>query len=200
MNPFGSELATTCPPPTISTSIPRITYSAASVTTRLGTWPTTVTRPITTPHAIPMPIPARKTTGIGMPGCVWKRSALRNADRPSTDPIERSTFRVSTTIVSPTASRAKIVVSTRMNWMFERLRKRGWIDAVTSTSSASTATIPNSRSRKMRSTTRRASALRSAVRVPALTLRLPGLASPQRRYSARSPRRDRNRRRGVLRA
>ncbi len=39
-----------------------------------------------------------------MPGWVWNMFADTYADRPTTDPTERSTLRVSTTNVSPIAT------------------------------------------------------------------------------------------------
>ena len=57
MKASGSELATTWPPPMIRTSMPRMMYSVASVTTRLGTRPMIVSAPFTTPHAMPIPMP-----------------------------------------------------------------------------------------------------------------------------------------------
>ncbi len=65
---FGSDDASTSLPPTIRMSMPRMMYSVASVTTRLGTRPAATMIPLATPQARPMPRPARKTTGIGMPG------------------------------------------------------------------------------------------------------------------------------------
>ena len=47
-------------------------------------------------------MPTTNTSTIGIPGCLPNRSAERKAESPSTDPTDRSTFRVSTTIVSPT--------------------------------------------------------------------------------------------------
>ena len=110
--------------------------------------------PFATPQATPIPSPTAKTVTIEVPGCFPNMSAERNAESPSTEPTDRSTFRVRTTIVSPIASSAKIVVSTRTNWSSETLRNRDWMSAVTSTSRPSTAMIPNSRIRKTRSTSR----------------------------------------------
>jgi len=107
------------------------------------------------PNPSPMPSPARKTSGSGRP-CAWlARWAVRNAEIPSTDPTDRSTFRLITTIVSPSASSAKIVASTSTNWMLVMDRKRGWIAAVIATNTIRTATMPNSRTRNTRSASRR---------------------------------------------
>ena len=147
----GSEADTTCLPLNSRMSIPRMMYSVASVTTRLGTRPAATMNPLTTPHARPMPSPARKTTGMGMPGCGPNRFEDAYADRPSTDPTDRSTFLLITTIVSPRASRAITVVSTSTNWMFVALRNRGWTAAVIATKTARTTTMPDSLIRKTRS-------------------------------------------------
>ena len=55
--------------------MPRMMYSVASVTTRLGTRPSATISPLAIPQASPMPRPTRKTTGIGMPGCGLNRPA-----------------------------------------------------------------------------------------------------------------------------
>ena len=86
-----------------------------------------------------------------MPGETLNRLADRYADRPSTDPMDRSTFRLMTTMVSPSASSANTVVSTRMNWMFAELRNRGCTRVVTSTNTARTTTMPDSLMRNTRS-------------------------------------------------
>ncbi len=65
---FGRVCAVTSLPPTMRMSMPRMMYSVASVTTRLGTRPTATMRPLAIPQASPMPRPMRKTRGIGMPG------------------------------------------------------------------------------------------------------------------------------------
>ena len=65
--------------------------------------------------------------------------------------MDRSTFLLMTTMVSPSASSANTVVSMRMNWMFAKLRNRGCTRVVTSTNTARTATMPDSRMRNTRS-------------------------------------------------
>ena len=72
MNELGRAFATTCPEPTISVSTATVMmYSMARVTTRLGTRPTAVMIPVTSPHASPTPRPTRNTTGIGIPWWAW---------------------------------------------------------------------------------------------------------------------------------
>jgi len=68
VNPEGSVCAVTSLPPTMRMSMPRMMYSVARVTTRLGTRPIATISPFAIPQASPMPRPMRKTTGIGMPG------------------------------------------------------------------------------------------------------------------------------------
>ena len=64
-------------------------------------------------------------------------------------------FGLTITIVSPRASRAKMVALDKMNLMFWPSTKRGWMAAVTATKTTSTAMMPNSRSLKTRSARRR---------------------------------------------
>ena len=54
----------------------------ASVTTRLGTRPTAVMMPVTSPQARPTPSPTRKTTGIGIPWWAWNMFAETYANQP----------------------------------------------------------------------------------------------------------------------
>src|ERR1700735_2465560 len=70
VNEFGRVWAVTSLPPTMRMSMPRMMYSVARVTTRLGTRPTATIRPLAIPQASPMPRPMRKTRGVGMPGRV----------------------------------------------------------------------------------------------------------------------------------
>ena len=77
MKAFGRVCATTSFPPTMRMSMPRMMYRVASVTTRLGTFPSDTMSPLATPQARPMPSPARNTTGIGMPWCAPNRLADR---------------------------------------------------------------------------------------------------------------------------
>ena len=62
--------------------------------------------PVTTPHAKPTPRPTRNTTGIGIPWWAWNMFAETYAERPTTEPTDRSTLRVITTNVSPIATSA----------------------------------------------------------------------------------------------
>jgi hypothetical protein len=71
-------------------SIPRKIYRVASVTTRLGTRPAATMTPLARPHPRPMPSPARKASGIPKPGWPPNRLADRYADRPRTEPTDRS--------------------------------------------------------------------------------------------------------------
>ena len=70
--------------------MPRKMYRVASVTTRLGTRPAATMMPFIIPHPRPMPSPARKASGMGKPGWPPNRLADRYADRPSTEPTDRS--------------------------------------------------------------------------------------------------------------
>ena len=90
-----------------------------------------------------------------MPWILPNRLAETYADSPTTDPTDRSTFRLTTTIVSPSASSANTVVLARMNWTSCWLAKRGWMLAVTATNTIRTATMPDSLTRKTRSVRRR---------------------------------------------
>ena len=65
---FGRVWAFTCVPPTSRMSMPRMMYSVASVTTRLGTRPMATISPLPRPQARPIPRPIRKTSGTGIPG------------------------------------------------------------------------------------------------------------------------------------
>ena len=99
----GRVCAVTSLPPTMRMSMPRMMYS---VTTRLGTRPTATMKPLAIPQASPMPRPMANTTGTPIPGWWPNIEADTYADRPSTEPIDRSTFRLTTTMVSPSASSA----------------------------------------------------------------------------------------------
>src|SRR6266567_3318455 len=115
--------------------------------------------------------------------------------------MDRSTFLLITTIVSPSASRANTVVLPRMNSISWEPTNRGWIAAVTATNTASTAMMPNSRIRNTRSVSRRELTLaggpdgsRRAVTVvlnaclpPSRALRWLREACPRRRDTATAP-------------
>ena len=70
---------------------------------------------------------------------------------PSTDPIERSTLRVTITIVSPIASRAMIAAPESSCWMLVELRNRWLSIVVAPTTSTSASTMPSSRKRSIAS-------------------------------------------------
>src|SRR2546427_403716 len=67
------------------------------------------------------------------------------AEMPSTEPIERSTFRVTTTIVSPIASSATIAAPESSCWTLVALRKRWLSIVVAPTTITSARTMPSSR-------------------------------------------------------
>jgi hypothetical protein len=70
-----------------------------------------------------MRMPTRNASGTGKPGWWVKISPSSNADRPSTDPTERSTLRVTITSVSPTESSAMIDAPVRICWTLAVLAK-----------------------------------------------------------------------------
>src|SRR5437588_807486 len=72
---------------------------------------------------------------------------------PSTEPIERSTFRVTTTMVSPIASRATIAAPESSCWTLVALRKRWLSIVVAPTTITSARTMPSSRKRNRSSAT-----------------------------------------------
>ena len=73
--------------------------------------------------------------------------------------MDRSTFRLITTIVSPSASRANTVVLARMKPISWDPANLGWMAAVTPTNMASTTMMPDSRIRNTRSVSLRELAL-----------------------------------------
>ena len=81
--------------------------------------------------------------------CLASRSATTNATSPMTDSTDRSTFRVRTTIASPTAAIAMIAANT-VTWVrFETDRNCGAWSATNAPSSSMTATRLSSRWRAM---------------------------------------------------
>ena len=76
---------------------------------------------------------SRRPAGPGSPGASPNRPPHTKAVRPSTEPIDRSTFRLTTTIVSPSASSANTVVLISRNWMFCWFRNDGSMTVVTAT-------------------------------------------------------------------
>ena len=99
------------------------------MTTRLGTRPTVTIRPLTTPQTAPIAERDRKTTASETCGWCTYSTPVAYAEIPRTDPIERSTFRVMMTIVSPIASSAMMAEPARICWTFAALRKR-WLSIV----------------------------------------------------------------------
>jgi hypothetical protein len=94
--------------------------------------------------------------------------------------MDRSTFRLITTIVSPSASRANTVVLARMKPISCVPTNLGWMTAVTPTNMASTTMMPDSRIRNTRSVSLRELTLACgpgslrAVAVALMTLAPPG--------------------------
>jgi hypothetical protein len=99
--------------------------------------------------------------------------------------MDRSTFLLTTTIVSPSASSAKTVVLARMNWASCWLANRGWMLTVTATNTIRTAMMPDSLIRKTRSVRRRElirgglPVVSSGVATVALIWRAPAGRSPR---------------------
>jgi hypothetical protein len=120
-----------------------------------------------------------------MPWTLPNRLAERWADSPTTEPTDRSTFRLMTTIVWPSASSAKTVVFARMNSTFCWLANRGWMLTVTATNTIRTTMMPDSLTRKTRSVRRREllrgapPSVSSGVATVALIVRAPAGRSPR---------------------
>ena len=104
-------------------------------------------RPFTTPQTAPMASARRKTTGSATSGWCTYRTPVAYAEIPRIDPIERSTFRVMMTIVSPIASSAMIAEPARICWTFAALRKRWLSSVVPPTTITSARTMPSSLNR-----------------------------------------------------
>src|SRR3954469_3450877 len=122
------------------------------VTTRLGTRSTVTMRPLATPAATPTSVPITKPDHTGM----WwylNRSPTMYADRPSTEPTDRSTLRVMITSVSPTPSSANREAPLSICWMLLLSTKCGFFAVVMMTTNAMRTRMPTSRARSSAITT-----------------------------------------------
>ena len=76
-NASGSVSALICVPLVHRNARPRNAYSVPSVTTSAGTLPHVTSTPLSSPQAAPSAIPATKTSGSHMPGCLESRSPAK---------------------------------------------------------------------------------------------------------------------------
>ncbi len=104
-------------------------------------------RPLTAPQTAPIASATAKTTASETFGWWTYSTPVAYAEIPRTDPIERSTFRVMMTIVSPIASSAMMAEPARICWTFAELRKRWLSIVVAPTTITRASTIPSSRKR-----------------------------------------------------
>src|SRR4051812_16737867 len=177
-NESGSVSALICVPLVHRNARPRNMYSVPSVTTSAGTLPQVTSTPLKSPQAAPSSMPARKTSGSGRPWCLESRSPAKYALRPSTEPTERSTLRVTSTSVCPAARMAKIDALRARLRSEAASRNRGSRMPVTTIRTTSTSTMPSSRTRNTRSVMRRA---RAPSRAAALIGHPPHDGTPETR-------------------
>ena len=117
------------------------------MTTRLGTRAIVTIAPLTIPQASPMPSPTSKTTTDRDVRVVLEEHAGGVGGQAEDEPTERSTLRVTITIVSPIASRPMIAAPRQICCRLVALTKLGLLIAVTATTITSASTIPSSRKR-----------------------------------------------------
>ena len=152
-------------PDTSLASTPRTMYSIASVTTRLGTRATVVISPLTAPMAAPS---ATAITNPDHTGMCWCRNRLptTKAHKPSTDPTDRSTLRVTMTSVSPTPSSA-ISDAPVSNCCTLLALAKLWSLSVAAANTTSTSTaVPASLARRMEASLGAVSAARAVTPRP----------------------------------
>ena len=117
------------------------------MTTRLGTRATTVTRPLIAPTVAPMAMPSRKPSSTGMCGWFLNVMPTTYADRPTTDPTDRSTLRVTMTSVSPTPSSAINAAPVSSCCTLAAWAKAWLLIVVTAKTTRMTMPMPSSRAR-----------------------------------------------------
>ena len=113
-----------------------------------GTFPTVTRSPLKSPQPMPTPTASAAAAITGRPGCAESVSALMKADSPTIEPTERSMFRVSTTIVWPTATTTTVATLRAMFRQLPEVRKASERRAKKTMATRSATAMPSSRSRK----------------------------------------------------
>ncbi len=82
-----------------------------------GTLAKATSSPLNSPSTAPIAVARSTATTAGMPGLDESTSPVTNADTPTIDPTDRSTWRAMMTTASPAASSAVIatLISIRLN-------------------------------------------------------------------------------------
>ena len=146
----GMSFGSTCLPPDRMNSSPRYRLSVPSVTMMDGSRNSVTSSPLTRPSAAPQASAVSTPTISGQSG--WARNTMpaAMAEKPRIEPIDRSTWRATITVISPIAatSTSGIASSTMRN--VGTVRKRGSMLPTTRANSTIMTRMPASRARSRR--------------------------------------------------